>query len=225
MRPLIKLLVVCWLAVQTSAAWASYSSGKEKFNAGKYAAAAKDFEAAAKDGNPYAKFMLGKMLINGQGVVRDSKRGVDLISDVFDSFDEEIKQLRKDLLTQTAELSALKAEKEKASATHVRVGQQLCRSGTFMYSYQPMACNGGRCVYANQVLQDSAPDGQLAGTIESTSADGARIQIRITGWSSRQMKRIESERHLTNFPMLDGMVSSQLGNVTWDNDYNWVPCK
>lgn len=218
------VLLVCCLVFPGGLTWASYNSGMEKFNAGKYAAAAKDFETAAKEGNPYAKFMYGKMLINGQGVAKDSKRGVDLLTDVLADFDEEVKKLRADLQARTSELSALKGEKEKIEAVRSRVGQQVCRLGTLTFRYQPMACTGGQCVYANQVLQDSAPDGQLLATVESTSADGKRLQLRIVGWSSPQMKRFESTRHLLDPPKLDGVFSSMPGTVVWDNDHNWSGC-
>jgi hypothetical protein len=183
---LFKLVVACCIEFWGAVTWASYSSGMEKFNAGKYAAAAKDFEAAATEGSPYAKFMYGKLLISGQGVPKDTKRGLELITDVLTGLDNEAKKLRADLRAQTVELNALKGERERDTVARSRVGQQVCRVGTLRYSYQPMACTGGQCVYANQVLQDSTPDGRVTATVESTSSDGSRIQLRVTGWFSQR---------------------------------------
>lgn len=218
--PIIAIL----LTLQSPSATAGYESGLDKFNAGKFAAAAKDFEVASDEGDKYARFMLAKMLINGQGVKANPKRGLELIADLLSGLDDENKKLRADLQAQTSELRALRSEQENTRVARSRVGQQICKFGALSYSYQPKSCTGGRCVYVNQILRDSVSDGEALATVEGMSADGKRVQVRIVRWFSNQFGRVEPQRQLTDAPMLDGILSLKPGNIFWDEDHKWTSC-
>lgn len=86
-------------------------------------------------------------------------------------------------------------------------GAQVCKTGTVMY--QP--------TYGDYVANSiSRETGQAKAVIESVSADGMRIQIRINGFSLTKAKTVVA-------PSMDGMKLEQ-GGIYWDSINNWFPC-
>ncbi len=218
------VLIYAALTMLHLPAFAEYDDALKEYKAGRHSQAAKLLERAADEGDARAKYLLARMLIDGQGVPKNGKRGFELLSGAFTDQATEIDRLSKKLQVAETELKQLKSEKDKSAQSTGRIGQQVCRSGTMFYVYQSKSCRFGKCVYLNQRLQDQVSDAQVKATIENVSGDGRRIQIRVSGWSSALFGQVDQQREIIEPPMLDGVINAIPGTLTWDENYSWYPC-
>ena len=78
-RRVRNLVVLAMLLVQATIACAGFAEGERAFGQGDYSTARRELEPAAAQGDPAARSLLGSMYLEGRGVLKDERRGVELI--------------------------------------------------------------------------------------------------------------------------------------------------